>query len=94
MTTVTVTVAEFQTDCLHWIEIATAGGTPITITRDGQPIARLVAVERSVERGTLFGYMAGTATVVGDIVSVPMPTWSAESDEVDPLLADLAVRHP
>jgi hypothetical protein len=34
--------------------------------------------------------MAGTIEIVGDIVSEPMPAWSADSDEGDPLLADLA----
>jgi hypothetical protein len=53
-------------------------------------VARLVAVEPPAERGSLFGYMAGTIEVVGDIVSEPMPAWLADSDEGDPLLADFA----
>jgi prevent-host-death family protein len=87
---VSISAAEFKAHCLQLMDQVAAGGDPITITKRGKPVARLVAVEPPAERGTLFGYMAGTIEVVGDIVSEPMPAWLADSDEGDPLLADLA----
>lgn len=86
-----ITAAEFKAHCLQLMDQVAAGGEPITITKRGKPVARLVAVEPPAERGTLFGYMAGTIEIVGDIVAEPMPTWSADGDEGDPLLADLAL---
>jgi prevent-host-death family protein len=84
-----VPAAEFKAHCLRLMDEVAAGGEPLTITKRGKAVARLVATEPPPARGSLFGYMAGSAEVVGDIVAEPMPAWQADSDAGDPKLADL-----
>jgi prevent-host-death family protein len=86
-----ISAAEFKAHCLQLMDQVAAGGEPITITKRGKPVARLVAVEPPAEPATLFGYMAGYGEVVGDIVSEPMPEWLADSEEGDPFLNGLVI---
>jgi antitoxin (DNA-binding transcriptional repressor) of toxin-antitoxin stability system len=44
---------------------------PVVITKRGKAVAQLVPPPLARQRGALFGYMAGTGSVVGDIVDVP-----------------------
>jgi hypothetical protein len=45
------------------------------ITKDGRPLVILVPAE--IEDGSIFGYLAGKAKIVGDIVSpvTPLEEW-------------------
>lgn len=86
-----VSAAEFKAHCLRLMDQVAAGGEPLTITKRGRPVARLVAPEPEPSRASLFGYMAGSGEVVGDIVTEPMPAWNADSDAGDPLLEPPAV---
>jgi prevent-host-death family protein len=81
-----VSAAEFKAHCLRLMDQVAAGGEPLTITKRGRPVARLVAPEPEPGRASLFGYMAGTGEVVCDIVAEPMPIWNADCDAADPLL--------
>ncbi len=50
----------------------------IVITRYGKPIAKLTPVGDEEEEAEIFGYLAGTVTVRGDIVAPIGGTWEAD----------------
>jgi len=63
----TVTATEFRTHCGQLISEVQRTGKPLTITKRGEPIARLVRVHP--QRGKLFGCLKGVIQIVGDIES-------------------------
>lgn len=71
-----VSAAEFKAKCLKLMDDLARTHEPIVITKRGKPVARMVPVE-SAERTDFFGYMAGTATIHGDIVAPVEVTWEA-----------------
>ena len=53
---------------------------PVIITKRGRPVAKLVPVEQAgTKRKPLFGYMAGEASILGDVVNMPDTTWEADA---------------
>jgi prevent-host-death family protein len=73
-----ITAADFKARCLKLMDEVAATGQPITITKRGKVVARLVPPEPDAEPPSLFGCMRGTAVIVGDIVDVPGPAWEAD----------------
>ncbi len=54
--------------------------SPVTITKRGRPVAQLVPVDHpGIKRKPLFGYMAGEATLLGDVANMPKTIWEAEA---------------
>ncbi len=68
---------EFKTRCLRVMEEVKTYRTPVVITKKGQPVAKLVPVDD--EAPDVFGCMAGTAEIAGDVVApvVPLRAWKA-----------------
>jgi prevent-host-death family protein len=66
----TVSVSEFKATCLALLERVRKSGQPITVTKHGKPVAKVVAI-RKAEPGKrkILGYMKGTGRIVGDIES-------------------------
>ena len=62
-----IAAAEFKANCLRLMDEVARQHRPIIITKRGKPVAKLVPVEQ--EPIVLFGYMAGTAKICGDIIS-------------------------
>ena len=62
-----VAAAEFKANCLRLMDEVARQRRPLIITKRGKPIAKLVPIEQ--EPIDLFGYMAGTAKICGDIIS-------------------------
>ena len=61
-----IPIADFEANCLRFLDQVTQQRCPIMITRHGKPIAKLMPVDE--EPIDLFGYMAETATMCGDII--------------------------
>ena len=61
------TAAQFAVKCLALIDEVSATGEPIVVIKDGKPLVKLVGAE--AKNDSIFGYMAGKAKIVGDIVS-------------------------
>jgi len=61
-----VSAADFKANCLRLIDEVALQRRPVVITKRGKPVARLVPVED--EPKDLFGCMAGTAKICGDII--------------------------
>ncbi len=75
-----VPAGEFKAHCLQLIEEVRAGRYEVVITKRGRPVAKLVPLE---EPGTrpLLGYLQGSLTVTGDIVTPVGDQWEADRAE-------------
>lgn len=68
---------EFKTHCLRVMEQVRTTRQPVVITKRGKPVAKLVPVDSTQNRG--FGSLKGVFKIVGDIESpvVPLEDWEA-----------------
>jgi prevent-host-death family protein len=67
-----VPISEFRINCLALIEGVRLTRKPLRVTRRGKPIADIVptaAIKPVMDRAKWIGYMKGTTTILGDIVS-------------------------
>jgi len=68
----TIPAGEFKAKCLAIMDEVQARGETIVITKRGKPIARVTPLEgteaEKPAHKSIFGFMPGTGTVVGDIV--------------------------
>lgn len=73
----TMPAGEFKARCLRVMDEVRTRREPVVITKKGVPVAKLVPAE---ERATdVFGCMAGTAEIIGDIEVPVLPAhaWKA-----------------
>ncbi len=72
----TMSAGEFKTHCLRVMEEVRRQRQTVIITKRGVPVAKLVPTEEPSQE--VFGCMAGTAEIVGDIEAPVVPTraWS------------------
>jgi prevent-host-death family protein len=54
------------------------GRREVVVTRYGHPVARLLPYEPPGDGGGVFGFLAGTVTVHGDIVGPLGEDWEAD----------------
>lgn len=68
---------EFKARCLRVMEEVRKYRTPVVITKKGRPVAKLVPPDAPAT--DVFGCMAGTARIVGDIEApvLTAETWKA-----------------
>lgn len=74
--TVEIKAAEFKAKCLELMDQVAESHQEIVITKRGKPIAKLVPVEDKPLK-PLFGSMAGTGEILGDIISPIDVKWEA-----------------
>jgi prevent-host-death family protein len=78
-----VAAAEFKANCLRLIDEVAQQRQPIIITKRGKPVAKLMPLEEEERPVDLFGYMAGTAKICGDIVSpIEDVEWTGDAENV------------
>ena len=70
-----VAAAEFKANCLRLLDEVAQQRRPLIITKRGKPVAKLVPVK--TEAIDLFGRMAGSIKICGDIIN---PIEDAGSD--------------
>ena len=75
MTIKTVKASEFKAKCLQFMDEVKKTGDEILITKNGEPVSKLVPVRHKPK--TLFGAHRGRITVKGDIVSPLDIEWEA-----------------
>ena len=76
-----IPAAEFKAKCLRLLDDVARERRPIVITKRGKPIAKLVPIEQ--EPIELFGYMAGTARICGDIVNpIEEAGWTGDEENI------------
>ncbi len=73
----TIPAGEFKSKCLQLMDKVQRTRKPITITKRGKPVAKLVPVEQ--EQDEWFGRLQGEMKIVGDIVSPIDPPEAWES---------------
>jgi prevent-host-death family protein len=78
---VRISAAEFKTNCLRLMDDVAQRRIPVVITKRGKPVAKLVPI--SEEPIDIFGRMAGTIRIYGDIIS-PMDDleWTGDAENV------------
>lgn len=76
-----IPVAEFEADCSRLLDQVIQRRRQIVITRDGRPVAKLIPwMEEATD---IFGRMAGTAKICGDIISpIDDLEWTGDEDNI------------
>lgn len=71
----TMPAGEFKARCLKVMDDVRIRREPVIITKKGVPVAKLVPTEEP--RSDVFGCMAGTADISGDVEApvVPIKAW-------------------
>lgn len=83
-----VPAGEFKAKCLQLMDEVARTRESITITKRGKPVARLVPPPtEQLASKPLFGFMAGTVSLEGDIVAPPDPKWVVMARGSDKLFA-------
>lgn len=62
---------------LALVDQISANESPVTITKRGKPVVRMVPVDATLPAKSIFGCMKGTAREVGDIVAPEPDSWEA-----------------
>jgi prevent-host-death family protein len=72
-----VSAGDFKTHCLNLIEQVRQERGEVVITRYGRPVAKLVPFEESPV--SMIGYLAGSVTAYGDLISPIDEEWDADA---------------
>jgi prevent-host-death family protein len=75
-----IPAGEFKAKCLRLMDEVAQRRIPVVITKRGKPIAKLVPI--SEEPIDLFGYMAGTIKICGDIISPIDVEWTGDEENI------------
>jgi len=80
-----IAISKFKATCLAVLERVRKSGEPIIVTRFGQPIARIEPPSSQPAKRIKLGGMAGTMTILGDIVGPisDISDWEAAQDPED-----------
>jgi len=71
----TVAAAEFKAQCLTLMEDVRSTKRPLTITKRGKPVAKLVPIEEPKDE--FIGRLKGVFEVVGELDSDPAEAWES-----------------
>ena len=76
-----VSAANFKTNCLRLMDEVAQRRVPLVITKRGKPVAKLVPIDdKPID---LFGCMAGTVKIVGDIISpIEDLEWTGDAENI------------
>ena len=69
----TIAISKFKATCLSVLQKVKRTGRPVLVTRFGKPIASIVPPPTPTRRRDWLGSLAGTAIIVGDIISPALP---------------------
>lgn len=77
----TIAAGEFKAKCLHLLDEVAERRMPLVITKRGKPVAKLVPIDdKPVD--DIYGCMAGTIRILGDIVSPLDVEWNADIENI------------
>ena len=71
-----IAAGEFKAKCLALLDEVSERREEIVITKRGTPVARLVPINDTPPK--IFGRLAGTGKITGDIVSPIEEEWDAD----------------
>jgi prevent-host-death family protein len=72
-----VSASVFKNSCLQLIDRVGQTREEVVVTKYGRPVAKLVAFDEG--KAPLFGHLAGSITIHGDVVAPLNVEWDAES---------------
>jgi prevent-host-death family protein len=76
-----VAATDFKANCLRLMDEVARQRRPIIITKRGKPVAKLVPVE--TEAIDLFGRMAGSIKICGDIINpIEDAGWTGDAENL------------
>jgi prevent-host-death family protein len=75
-----VSAANFKTNCLRLMDEVARRRVPLVITKRGKPVAKLVPLNDGPI--DIFGRMAGTIKICGDIIEPTGEVWEADAGDV------------
>jgi prevent-host-death family protein len=75
-----VAAADFNANCLRLMDEVPRQRRPILITKRGKPVAKLAPIEE--EPIDLFGRMAGSIKICGDIVGPIDAGWTGDAENI------------
>lgn len=75
-----IPAAQFKANCLRLMDRVAERRTPIVITKRGKPVAKLVPISDAPI--DLFGYMAGSIKIIGDIVNPIEAEWTGDAENI------------
>ncbi len=73
-----VASSEIKNEWHAYLDAVQQGREQVVITRYGRPVARLVPFEAEDQVAGLFGFMAGTVSIHGNIVDTTDEAWEAD----------------
>jgi len=69
-----IPAGRFKAQCLALMDRVAESGQPLTVTKHGKPVVRLVRAESNDDE--IFGFLAGKGRIVGDIENtIPVSDW-------------------
>jgi prevent-host-death family protein len=74
-----VPASEVKNAWHEFIDRVSRGREEIVVTRYGKPVMKLSPVDEPEDRPGIFGFLAGTVTVHGDIVAPTGEAWEADA---------------
>jgi prevent-host-death family protein len=76
-----VSAANFKAGCLRLLDEVAESRRPIIVTKRGKPVAKLVPVDD--QPVDIFGRMAGTIRICGDIISpIEDVEWAGDAENL------------
>ena len=85
---------EFKATCLALMDEVAATGREVIITKRGKPVAKLVPYRPARKAKSIFGALAHTGEILGDIVSPTPEYWGEWPSPSDPLVLQAASEKP
>ena len=76
-----ISAAKFKQMCLELMDRVAEFHEEIIITKRGKPVAKLVALNGEDKEKPIYGCMAGTFKIVGDIEAPPEVEWDIEKGQ-------------
>ena len=78
-----ISATQFKANCSRLLDQVAQRRLPVVITKRGKPVAKLVPVDEGPI--DIFGGMAGTVEIVGDIISpIDDLEWTGDEENVCP----------
>jgi prevent-host-death family protein len=74
-----VSASDLKNSWHEFLEQVSQGRQEVVVTRYGHPIAKLSPYEAPGDDGGIFGCLAGSVTVHGDIVAPSGEVWNADA---------------
>ncbi|HEX9105622.1 MAG TPA: type II toxin-antitoxin system Phd/YefM family antitoxin [Longimicrobiales bacterium] len=74
-----ISASDFKNGWHEYLDEVVQARREVIVTRYGRPVAKLVPYDEAEASRGIFGWLAGTVTVEGDIVAPSGERWDADA---------------